>query len=300
MRRSLPLCLAIAVVLVGTLAGSATMTVAAQSPAADALVPPGLPTLEIRVTDDAITTPQRVTAGRYLATVEDDSGEDVDILLVHLAADVTLAEIEEGLGPGVGPLPSWFYRATMPGAPGSTPAGGRSQAVIDLTPGFYAAVEVANSDTGARFEVVPAAASPESASTPTATTAITLTEMAFGGLPAHAAAGPQVWKISNTGQQPHQLTLLKVPAGTTTAQVAALLSLPAGATPPPGVDTAAFVPAGGIGILSPGQTAWTLLDLAPGTYAALCHVPDQASGIPDALLGMLTVFTVGEGTTPVS
>jgi hypothetical protein len=43
------------------------------------------------------------------------------------------------------------------------------------------------------------------------------------------------------------------------------------------------------------------LDLAPGTYIALCFVPDEETGVPHALMGMVQVFTVGEGmATPAA
>ena len=48
----------------------------------------------------------------------------------------------------------------------------------------------------------------------------------------------------------------------------------------------------GLGALSPGQTSWLALDLAPGTYIALCFVPDRETGVPHALMGMVQVFTV--------
>ena len=48
-----------------------------------------------------------------------------------------------------------------------------------------------------------------------------------------------------------------------------------------------------MGWLSPGETAWTEVDLAPGTYVALCFVFDPATGMPHAAMGMVAVFTVG-------
>ncbi len=36
------------------------------------------------------------------------------------------------------------------------------------------------------------------------------------------------------------------------------------------------------------------LDLARGTYIALCFVPEEETGAPHALMGMVQVFTVGE------
>ncbi len=44
---------------------------------------------------------------------------------------------------------------------------------------------------------------------------------------------------------------------------------------------------------STDTTMWMPLTLEPGTYAGLCFIPDQESGMPHAAMGMYTVFTVG-------
>ena len=78
-----------------------------------------------------------------------------------------------------------------------------------------------------------------------------------------------------------------------------------GATPSPGqpawaMDEAAFEELGYVQVLSAGRTAWVAVDLAAGTYLALCFVPDQESGMLHALMGMVEVFTVGEVGTPAA
>jgi hypothetical protein len=43
------------------------------------------------------------------------------------------------------------------------------------------------------------------------------------------------------------------------------------------------------------------MDLTPGTYIALCFVPDEQTGAPHAAMGMVAIFTVGEGAaTPAA
>jgi hypothetical protein len=61
------------------------------------------------------------------------------------------------------------------------------------------------------------------------------------------------------------------------------------------VNPSALVAAGGLSFLSAGRTAWALVDLPPGTYVALCYVPDREVGAPHALMGMIDVFSVGGG-----
>jgi hypothetical protein len=54
-----------------------------------------------------------------------------------------------------------------------------------------------------------------------------------------------------------------------------------------------FTNAGGAVGLSPGQSNWLDLHLAPGTYVFFCFFPDpHKSGLPHALEGTLTVDTV--------
>jgi hypothetical protein len=120
--------------------------------------------------------------------------------------------------------------------------------------------------------------------------------------PETMAPGRQVWAVTNTGEQPHELLLARSPQPITTEQVMELLADPAEEATPTGggPSFADFEPVGGIGWLSPGLTAWTEVDLEPGTYVALCFVFDPQTGLPHVAMGMVAVFTVGAGTaTPV-
>ena len=87
--------------------------------------------------------------------------------------------------------------------------------------------------------------------------------------------------MTNNGARPHELDTLPVDPGTAEQQF-----LDANAKP-----DAQFNPVGGDSILSPGQTAWPVIDLAPGTCAAACFVPFQWEGEPHAFMGMVKIFT---------
>ena len=86
--------------------------------------------------------------------------------------------------------------------------------------------------------------------------------------------------------QTHELGLVKLPDGTTRAQLLACLSGQTCTIAAPPED------AGGTGAIAPGLTQWVILHLQPGTYGAVCFVPDIHTGLPHALMGMVTVFTV--------
>lgn len=86
--------------------------------------------------------------------------------------------------------------------------------------------------------------------------------------------------------QTHELQLASVPAGTTKEQLLDCLQGKKCTLSGPPMD------AGGAAGLAPGQSQWVELHLKPGTYVAWCFVPDIHTGMPHALMGMLTVFTV--------
>jgi hypothetical protein len=52
--------------------------------------------------------------------------------------------------------------------------------------------------------------------------------------------------------------------------------------------TIAFV----MGTQSAGVTAWYTADLTPGSYLAVCFVPDPVHGIPHAMYGMTQIIEV--------
>jgi hypothetical protein len=88
--------------------------------------------------------------------------------------------------------------------------------------------------------------------------------------------------------QTHEFQLVRVPDGTTKQDLLKCFTGPPSACPlkSPPVD------AGGAAAIAPGYSHWVELHLAPGTYAALCFVPDIKTGMPHALMGMITVFKV--------
>ena len=248
--------------------------------------------------------PAEVVAGRYVVTVENASSGLAGAYPIRRPAGVSADQMQAGIQAAIatpeGRVPEWFYETVAVGGP-FAPPGAQTQTVVDLEPGPYG---VLNPGTGvvAALEVTAGpGATPVAPAEPPADLAVEMREYTYVGLPERVAPGPQVWAVTNTGAQPHELALLRAPAGTTFDQVMAVLMAPPDATPVPGgVGFAALVPVGGVGYLSPGRTAWGVLDLAPGTYVALCFTPDRESGMPHAAMGMVAVFAVGETGTPTT
>jgi hypothetical protein len=253
----------------------------------------GYPELLVRVTDAAIEAPAAAAAGLTLLTVENASSDDTGVFLIAPPPGMTMAEFraiaEATPAPGE-EFPAWFYDAVLTGGP-TVAAGGRGQAVIDLQPGDWAVASEGDQEPAPL--TVTGGATPTTAAEPAADLAVELQEYAFS-IPERVAPGPQVWKLTNVGQQPHVLYMARSPGPITMDQVLALLELPEDATPPPGVpNPEEFGDVGGLTIISAGRTAWIALDLEPGNYVALCFVPDKETHAPHAALGMVSIFAVG-------
>ena len=104
-------------------------------------------------------------------------------------------------------------------------------------------------------------------------------------IPEQVPAGPQIWEVTNTGEQPHFIFLAKGPDDLTRDDVLAILEADAtGGTPPPGVPNPEtdFSDVSETSALPSGKSMWLEFDLAPGTYVAICFFPDWETGMPHA------------------
>jgi hypothetical protein len=190
---------------------------------------------------------------------------------------------------------AWLYEATFIGGPHAA-AGERGEGIVDLTTGAWLIWSGEQAPEEPWSLMVTPTETPAVAAQPSVDVSLEVREYAYIGLDAGVSPGRQVWKITNTGEQPHLMDLVRAPSPVTFDQVMTLLAMPDGATPPPGIPAAdEFEQVAGIGTISPGQTAWiSVSDLVPGTYVALCFVPDRELAGPHAAMGMVQIFTVGE------
>jgi hypothetical protein len=102
-----------------------------------------------------------------------------------------------------------------------------------------------------------------------ATLDVTLSEYTFGGLPEEVPAGITVVNALNTGEQVHEILVLRVNDDVTlTAEEIAAL---------PEEEAAQYASFVGIGFAFPGAVGHAFLDLTPGRYIALCYLPVGAT-----------------------
>lgn len=236
----------------------------------------GYPEVVIEVGDNGLLLPGTVSAGRTLLTYRNTGSESRHAFLARLPDTMPVGDLFAEGDPDA--PPDWLLQSSYPGFPGEVQPGEETQVVVDLTPGLYLVVE----DFSGMLTVMPGDSSAATAvADPAADATIALFEFNFD-IPDTLASGNQVWKVVNAGREPHELLVASVPDGSTNETVLDAVMNGSGEA----------VAIGGMGWLSPGASAWTELDLAPGTYAALCFVFDPATGMPHAMEGMIKVFTV--------
>jgi hypothetical protein len=107
-------------------------------------------------------------------------------------------------------------------------------------------------------------------------------------MPAGLVAGEQTWEITNSGQQWHEIIILRPAPGVTQEQ---LLEMFASDQPPQGEPP--FEEVGSFGPISAGERGWLPLELEAGTYMAVCFLPDFASGESHLEKGMIATFEIG-------
>ena len=282
--------------------GAATAAAPATPPASE-LAAAGYPELRITVREDGVEAPSEVPAGRYRMVVEAAGRGDVDVHLVQLPPGLAEADAEAALAAsGEEEVPAVVHEWDFAGGL-FVPQGATDHLVLDLTPGDWF---ILGADGGGVDGTAPPAdpirpltvtsGGDAPVAPPAVDATVTLDEFAFAGLPDGAAAGPQVWQITNAGEQAHHIIFASYPGAITVDQVRTLVALGDEGTPPPDFpvdpEQIAFEVAQ-VHVLSPGRTIWVELALEqPGSYMALCFMPDPETGTDHASLGMVDVFTL--------
>jgi hypothetical protein len=267
-------------------------------------VPPTEFAITLNAVDFAFEGPSEAPAGLITVTMTNNGAESHHAQLVKLNDGVTLDQFQAALQSG--DEAAMFPLVTFVGGPGAIGPGGVSQVVLRLGAGTYVALCFISGEDGiphlAKGMVFPFTLTGEDAGEPdpTADAEVTLVDYGFE-MPASVAAGPQVWKVTNTGAEPHELTVLKLAPGLTVDDFMAMMMASEAspeaememASPAAGGEMAGppVTEVGGMQALGNGLSGWLVLDLEPGEYVAICFVSDP-TGVPHAFLGMVAGFTV--------
>lgn len=256
--------------------------------AASTLAPANIPQIAIKASDYAFEAPAKVDAGLVSINLTNNGKEPHHVQLARLNDNVTMEQFQAALQQSP---EAAFPLVTFAGGVGVIDPGDKQQVTVELTPGQYVLLCFVSGHDGmphlakgmmATMEVVKGS---EPANKPEikADATIKLVDFSFA-MPAEVKAGQQVWKVVNEGKQVHEIAIIKLAEGKTMEDVANFMQSMAGEPP--------FADAGGLQAIDPGDTGWINLNLQPGNYVAMCHVPDPATGHAHMEMGMVMPFTV--------
>ena len=254
------------------------------------------PQLIISTQDYRFKLPERISAGYTEVTLKNAGPAEHHAMFMRLNPGKTLADFMAiAQNKDVGAL---FSISSSIGGPGSVDPGHESTVVIDLTPGQYVVICIVPAADGmphykmGMLAPLTVTASARKSRQPAATVTADLIDFSFEGMAQTLHTGRQIWKVTDTGKQLHELVLNRIAPGATFEKIVEILkatppdSLGAPAGPPP------FTAVAGVAPMSPGETNWAVLDLEPADYFAICFVPDIKTGKPHFALGMIMPFTV--------
>lgn len=260
----------------------------------------GYPELNVTVGPSGVVAPATVDSGFYLVTLAAETAEHVAYLNIVQPPAGLDPETEKQLMLDAGRNDivqhDWVYAGGT-----NTPNLGESASfVIELKPGDYklaASYYVPNADEEF-LELVPLTVA-ESASEveqtePEAAIVVEETDdLRYLVTPGPVPAGPQIWKITNTGaHHAHHMVMMGVPEEVTAEVIIETFAGMFAGTPTPPPDWMTNATGFGYAALqSGGQTTWAEFDLKPGNYALICYIMDPEIMRPHMLDGMVTIVT---------
>lgn len=224
------------------------------------------------------------------------SDEEVDMSFLRLREGTTLEEIvaaDEAVndafstgGDAGKAIGEFLSLADLVGGVHLSPQS-RASAYVKLEPGRYGVGATSGGSPGetsasANLEVT--VGEGEVAGAPAADFSLHMGDFHFV-FPETMSAGEQLWEIGVVGQ-PHMALIFKLNEGATAADVLAFMSAPEAGGPPP-FEFGTLIPA-----ISSGQTFYASVDLSPGSYVAICPLPDLGGEGSHADHGMVDAFTV--------
>ncbi len=108
--------------------------------------------------------------------------------------------------------------------------------------------------------------------------------------PETVAAGPTTVRLTNDGEEDHELHLLRLNGGVEVHQFRQALHQD-------GLDVAMRLGStvGHVATVGPGQTTEAAVDLPEGEYVLICQLPSPGDGVAHILKGMVKDLTVAGG-----
>ena len=227
------------------------------------------------------TFPAEVTANVVDVELKNTGREAHMAGVAELADGKTMADVQKGDESAL---------AFVAGVPTVDP-GGAGNATFEIQPGSYLMVCFIPAPDGqphlAKGMIQPftVKASNDDADLPKADVSVEAKDFSYSPTP-KVKAGETTVRLTNTGPQAHEITVVELEAGKTAADIGAFFANPNPAGPPP------FSFRGGVAVKI-GASGTTTVDFAKGgNYAFVCFIPDAADGQPHLAKGMVTTVEV--------
>ncbi|MDQ3412530.1 MAG: hypothetical protein M3509_10495, partial [Chloroflexota bacterium] len=207
--------------LIAALLGPGMLAVAAQEATPEAgdslLAELGYPELVVTTDGTDFDIPEEIEAGRYRVVLENSGELSADLEFLQLPEGTTVDDLMTAFESQEFSVPDWFFETVFNGGPLSEP-GETGDVILDLTPGewivnLYVYEDTDEGPSGEDSNLpksIMVTGEMPTLDNPADVIAIELVEMAFV-LPETITAGPQIWQITTTGEQPHHMILGQVP-----------------------------------------------------------------------------------------
>jgi uncharacterized cupredoxin-like copper-binding protein len=244
--------------------------------------------ITVTATDFKLDMPATIPSGAVSLKLVNTGKELHQAQIIRLDQGKTVADLEAAMK-HEGPPPPWLR---FVGGPNGIAPGQEATSMASLAPGNYALICLIPSPDGVPhlmkgmiqpFEVSGGAAE---AALPVASDTVRLGEYTFESA-RPISAGRHTFLVTNAGQQPHELVLLRLAPGKTVKDFGAWATTGGMKGPPPAL------PLGGVAVIDHGESGVFTADLTPGDYGMICFVPDSKDGKPHLMHGMVKQITVG-------
>ncbi len=237
-----------------------------------------IPAVTIEVNDDGFVIPDDFPGGIVAVTVQNNGSKDMDVSFLRIQEGASVDEIK-ALADDL--MANWVpLQQLTNGMPSFNPVytGESEQITIDFRTGQFLVVanEHVDADPPPGTEYIWGEfAADELVGTAEPQTAVKVEFHDFYYvMPNTVAPGKQVWEYSNMGDQWHMMLVLKLAPGATMEDAMNFLMTEGESSGPPPFEDAHSA---GLAPIGQGERAWVEFSLDPGTYLAVCPLPDMAA-----------------------
>ncbi len=237
--------------------------------------------------DYSFSGPETIQSGWTRIKLENEGPDYHHVQLVRLSEGKTTDDLVAAFNESP-VLPDW---AEEIGGPNPPEAGQSSEAIVDLKAGNYALICTVPDRQGVphiqhgMFKSLTVEEADNTAVEPEADTTIDMADFSFT-LSAPIQAGRQTIRVNNAGAQGHEVFLAKLAPERTLEDFLASFS------PEADFDAPVWQAQGGISVIEPGASAYFTVDVEPGQYILVCFAPDEETGAPHLMQGMVQEITI--------